>query len=44
MNSEGRDDEGLSLRDVGDGELEGDLTIGVREYTTVGKRDFDGRT
>jgi len=41
VNSEGCDNEGLSLRDSGDGELESDLTIGVSKYATVGQRDLD---
>jgi len=44
VNSKGRDNEGLNLRDAGDGELEGDLPIGMSKYTTVGKRDLDRRT
>ena len=36
MNAEGRDNEGLSLENASDSELEGDLTIGMSEYTTIG--------
>jgi len=43
VNAEGHDNEGLSLRDAGNGELESDLMIGVNKYTTVGQRDLDGR-
>jgi len=44
VNAERCDDEGLNLGSAGDIKLESDLTIGVRECTTVGERDFDGRT
>ena len=44
MDSEGCDDEGLSLRDASDREFESDLTIGMGENTTVSEGDFDRRT
>ena len=44
VNANWGNEEGLGVRNAGDGKIEGDLAVRVCEGSTVSKTDFDRRT